>query len=158
MAVRAAFLNQLWDREQNGCPGPANRVFVEAVQKPLSTRPATRARTRPRLIRTEPKLEEVLTRPGAGLIQFIKELASPLLILGAGGKMGPTLCVLARRAAEVAGHGLEVVAVSRFSDDSARRWLEALGVKTASCDLLDASSVARLPDALNIIYLVGLKF
>ncbi len=144
--------------EQNGCPGPGNRIFVEAVQKSPSARPADRARKRPHLIRTEPELEEVLTLPSRGLVEFIKELSSPLLILGAGGKMGPTLCVLARRAAEVAGHRLEVVAVSRFSDDRARRWLETREVKTASCDLLDVNSLARLPDALNIIYLVGLKF
>lgn len=72
--------------------------------------------------------------------------------------MGPTLCVLARRAAAEAGHRLDVVAVSRFSDESARRWLETRSVQTASCDLLDANSLARLPDASNIIYLVGLKF
>jgi nucleoside-diphosphate-sugar epimerase len=103
-------------------------------------------------------LEDVLTRPGAALIKLIKELPSPLLVLGAGGKMGPTLCVLARRAAEAAGHRLDIVAVSRFNDENARRWLEARGVQTARCDLLDANSLARLPDAPNIIYLVGLKF
>lgn len=72
--------------------------------------------------------------------------------------MGPTLCVLARRAAEAAGHRLDIVAVSRFNDENARRWLDDRGVQTATCDLLDANSLARLPDAPNIIYLVGLKF
>jgi len=113
---------------------------------------------RPDLLSTEPELEDVLTRPSPDLVQSIKEFSSPLLVLGAGGKMGPTLCVLARRAAAEAGHRLDVVAVSRFSDESARRWLETRSVQTASCDLLDANSLARLPDASNIIYLVGLKF
>jgi nucleoside-diphosphate-sugar epimerase len=113
---------------------------------------------RPHLLSTEPELEDVLTRPSPDLVQSIKEFSSPLLVLGAGGKMGPTLCVLARRAAAEAGHRLDVVAVSRFSDESARRWLETRSVQTASCDLLDANSLARLPDASNIIYLVGLKF
>ena len=140
-----------------GCPRLANRVFVEAVQKPPPTRPADRAQE-PHLVRTEPELEEVLTQPGAELVELIKELPSPLLVLGAGGKMGPTLCVLARRAAEAAGHRLDVVAASRFSDEKARQWLETRGVQTATCDLLDANSIARLPDARNIIYLVGLKF
>ena len=140
------------------CPGAGNRVFVEAVQKSPQAWPADRPREYPHTIRTEPELEEVLTRPNHGLVEFIKQLSSPLLILGAGGKMGPTLCVLARRAAEIAGHRLDVVAVSRFGDESARRWLEDRGVKTASCDLLDADSLARLPEALSIIYLVGLKF
>lgn len=109
-------------------------------------------------IRDESELEEVLTRPSAGLVDFVRTLSGPLLILGAGGKMGPTLAGLARRAAEAGGHRLDVVAVSRFGDTQSRRWLEARGVKTLSCDLLDAAAVARLPDAENIVYLVGLKF
>ena len=113
---------------------------------------------RPAGLRTEAELEEVLTQPSAGLVEFIKTVSSPLLVLGAGGKMGPTLAVLARRAAEVAGHPLEVVAVSRFSHAASREWLEVRGVKTLSCDLLDADALRRLPDANNLIYLVGLKF
>ncbi len=109
-------------------------------------------------IRDESELEEVLTRPSARLVDFVKTVSSPLLVLGAGGKMGPTLAVLARRAAEAGGHPREVVAVSRFGEAQSRRWLEARGVQTLSCDLLDAGAVARLPDAENLIYLVGLKF
>ncbi len=112
----------------------------------------------PELIETEEQLDEMLTRPCAALVEFIKTLSSPLLILGAGGKMGPTLAVLARRAAETAGHRLDVVAVSRFGDAKSRLWLEERGVKTMSCDLLEEQAVARLPDAAQIIYLVGLKF
>jgi nucleoside-diphosphate-sugar epimerase len=110
----------------------------------------------PKVIETEAQLDEVLTRPGALLVKFIKSVPSPLLILGAGGKMGPTLAVLARRAA--ARHPLDVIAVSRFRDPAARAWLEARGVKTVSCDLLEAEAVRRLPDAEAIVYLVGLKF
>ena len=80
------------------------------------------------------------------------------MILGAGGKMGPTLAVLARRAAELAGHSLEIIAVSRFADPVARRWLEDRGVATLSADLLDRDSIRKLPDASQVIYLVGLKF
>ena len=109
-------------------------------------------------IQDEPELEDVLTRLSAGLVDFVRTLAGPLLILGAGGKMGPTLAGLAKRAADVGGHRLDVVAVSRFGDAQSRQWLEARGVKTLSCDLLDAAAVGRLPDAENIIYLVGLKF
>jgi nucleoside-diphosphate-sugar epimerase len=112
----------------------------------------------PETIQDESQLDEELTRPGARLIEFIKTVSSPLLVLGAGGKMGPTLAVLARRAAEAAGHPLEVVAVSRFSDERSRHWLEACRVKAMRCDLLDAQGLVRLPDAENIIYLVGLKF
>jgi nucleoside-diphosphate-sugar epimerase len=72
--------------------------------------------------------------------------------------MGPTLACRARRAAQAASHPLDVIAVSRFGDPQARQSLEARGIKTLSCDLLDAEAVARLPDARTIIYLVGLKF
>lgn len=128
------------------------------MQQPVSTPTAESATGLPVAIRTESELEETLTRPSTALIAFIKTVSNPLLVLGAGGKMGPTLAVLARRAAEAAGHPLEIVAVSRFSNAAAREWLEARGVNTLSCDLLDANAIARLPDAQNIIYLVGLKF
>src|SRR5437899_7784333 len=91
----------------------------------------------PEIIETEEALDEVLTRPRAELLQFIQDVRSPLVILGAGGKMGPTLAVLARRAADQAGHKLDIIAVSRFADTPARNWLEDRGVATLSCDLLD---------------------
>jgi nucleoside-diphosphate-sugar epimerase len=112
----------------------------------------------PELIETEARLDELLTTPRAALVEFIKSVQGPLLVLGAGGKMGPTLAVLARRAAEQAGHKLDVVAVSRFSDAQSRAWLESRSVQTHPCDLLDASAVAQLPDSPSILYLVGLKF
>ena len=67
-------------------------------------------------IQSEDELDRALTEPRPVLIEFIRSVASPLIILGAGGKMGPTLAVLARRAADAAGHPLEIIAVSRFSD------------------------------------------
>src|SRR5437868_210771 len=109
-------------------------------------------------IESEEDLEDLLTRPSAELVQFIKSVRSPLVILGAGGKMGPTLAVLARRAAQSAGHNLEVIAVSRFSDAQAKRWLEERGVETHSCDLLEAGALRELPGAEDVLYLVGLKF
>jgi nucleoside-diphosphate-sugar epimerase len=112
----------------------------------------------PEAIGTEAILDELLTRPSAALVQFITSVRSPLVILGAGGKMGPTLAVLARRAAEAAGCKLDVIAVSRFSDPYARRWLEECGVQTLSCDLFDADAVRKLPDATDVLYLVGQKF
>ena len=112
----------------------------------------------PQLLETEEALDECLTRPRPELVRFIKSVSSPLAILGAGGKMGPTLAVLARRAAEAARHNLEVIAVSRFSDARTRSWLEERGVRTVPCDLLAREAVRRLPAAENILYLAGLKF
>lgn len=109
-------------------------------------------------IRTEAELGDVLTTPRPGLVEFIRSVSSPLLLLGAAGKMGPTLAVLARRAAEAANHPLEVIAVSRFSDTGVRSWLEQRGVPTLQVDLLDRASVQRLPNSQNVIYLAGMKF
>jgi len=112
----------------------------------------------PEVIETEETLDELLTRPRAELVRFIKSVRSPLVILGAGGKMGPTLAVLAHRAAVAAGHKLELIAVSRFSNKTARRWLEERGLRTQSCDLYDANAVRKLPSAEDVIFLVGHKF
>lgn len=112
----------------------------------------------PKSLLSEEELDEFLTRPRAELVQFIQSVRSPLVILGAGGKMGPTLAVLARRAAELAGHELDVIAVSRFSDATARGWLEKQDVRTIGCDLFDANAVRDLPPAQDVLYLVGQKF
>ncbi len=112
----------------------------------------------PDSIDSEAVLDEVLTTPRPELVRFIKTLTSPLLILGAGGKMGPSLAVLAKRAADAAGHPLEVIAASRFSDAAGRVWLEERGVKTLIADALQREELAALPDADNVIYLVGQKF
>ena len=91
----------------------------------------------PEVIRTEDELDEILTRPRPVLLECMRQVTSPLVVLGAGGKMGPTLAVLAKRAATDAGLALEVIAVSRFTSDTARNWLETRGVKTVSSDLLE---------------------
>jgi hypothetical protein len=111
----------------------------------------------PESVQTEPEVEDLLTRPGV-LVDSIATITSPLIILGAGGKMGPTLAVMARRAAIAAGHDLKIVAVSRFGDTLSRQWLEKQGVTTIPSDLLDARALRELPDTANIIYLVGQKF
>ena len=112
----------------------------------------------PDLIHTEAERADVMTRPTAALTAFVRTLKGPLVVLGAGGKMGPSLCVQARRAADEAGHDLDIIAVSRFTDTAAREGLEAHGVRTQVCDLMDRPALADLPDAENVIYLVGLKF
>ena len=78
----------------------------------------------PSEIRNVRELDEVLTRPSALLVDFIRTLPSPLLVLGAAGKMGPSLCLLAKRASELAGSALEVIAVSRFRDRAIGDWFE----------------------------------
>lgn len=110
------------------------------------------------MLNTESDLDEALTRPRPALVEFIRSVESPLVLLGAGGKMGPTLAVLARRAAETAKHPLRIVAASRFSDARAKEALQRQGVEVYEADLLQRGSLSRLPDARHVIYLVGLKF
>ena len=102
-------------------------------------------------------LDDWMSRPSEALVEFISTVSGPLVVLGAGGKMGPSLCVLARRAADAAGHALDIVAVSRFTDDDTRTWLETRGIRTQACDLM-TGDLSALPDAENVLYLVGLKF
>src|SRR5688572_12700755 len=112
----------------------------------------------PEVIQTEEQLGQVLTQPSEGLVESITRLESPLVILGAGGKMGPTLAALARRAADLAGHRLDVIAASRFRSSTARQWLEDRRVKTRVADVFDRHQLAQLPDTANVLYLVGMKF
>jgi nucleoside-diphosphate-sugar epimerase len=109
-------------------------------------------------IESTEQLDELLTEPTSRLVEFIRRVASPLVVLGASGKMGPSLAVLAKRAAREAGHELEVVGVARFGDPAARSWLESHGVRTIQCDVLDRAQVDALPDARDVIYMVGRKF
>ena len=106
----------------------------------------------------EPALEELLSRPTRPVVEAMGALGGDVLVLGAAGKMGPSLCRLATRAAAEAGVRARVTAVARFSDPGVRTTLEAVGVHTIECDLLDRPQVQRLPDAPNIVYMVGQKF
>jgi hypothetical protein len=109
-------------------------------------------------IRTEEELEERLSRPSPEAVRDIAQLKGDLVILGVGGKMGPTLARMAKRAIDEAGGKHAVIGVARFSDEGSRRSLEAAGVRTVPCDLLDRSQVARLPEAAALISAVGQKF
>ena len=99
-------------------------------------------------------LEEVMTRPSAALASDLEAVEGDILILGAGGKMGPTLCRLAKRAAP----GKRVIAVARFSSPGLREELEGHGVETVACDLLDREAVAGLPEVANVVFMAGFKF
>src|SRR5262249_50841880 len=100
----------------------------------------------------------LLSEPSAGAVEALRRLEGDLVVLGVGGKMGPTLARMARRASDAAGVPRRVVGVARFSAAGLRERLEAHGVETVSCDLLDASQLHRLPDAANVLVLLGMKF
>ncbi|MFN5732473.1 MAG: NAD-dependent epimerase/dehydratase family protein [Planctomyces sp.] len=110
-------------------------------------------------IGSEAELEEVLSRPDAAVLQSVRELQGDFVVLGAGGKMGPTLCRMLQRALDAAGgQQRRVLAVSRFQGGGAAAALQQHGIETLSCDLLDRDAVARLPDAENVIFMAGQKF
>jgi len=106
----------------------------------------------------ETALEELLCRPTAAVLETMTALDGDLMLLGAGGKMGPSLARLARRAVGQAGVGRRVIAVSRFSEAGLEGALESDGIETISCDLFDPGRLAQLPDVPNIVYLAGQKF
>ena len=108
----------------------------------------------PKSIQTTKELDEVLSRPSDTLIAFVKKLEGDILILGAGGKIGPTLARMAKRAVDTAGVKKKVIAV----DVIPLKKLEAEGISTISCDLLDIESVKKLPNVENVVYMVGRKF
>ncbi len=104
--------------------------------------------------RDEAELEERLSRPSPSLASTLAPLAGDLVILGAGGKMGPTLARMAKRA----NPERHVVAVSRWSDRAVVESLRSFGVETVRVDLLDRESRAALPDAPNVVFMAGQKF
>lgn len=110
------------------------------------------------MITTEEQLESLLSAPSAADIDALRPLEGPLLILGAAGKMGPSLAHRARRALDAAGNRAEVIAVSRFSDAAVRQKLETWSIRTIECDLLEPGALERLPDAPNIIFMAARKF
>jgi len=105
------------------------------------------------------ELEDLLSTPRDRTVAALRACPGDIVILGAGGKMGPSLSRMARRAADAAGGATcRVIAVSRWSSDAAHRALNDAGVETIRCDLLDRSAVAALPPAPNVIFMAGQKF
>ena len=102
----------------------------------------------------EATLEDFMTEPSAVLTADLSVVDGDVMILGVGGKMGPTLARLAKRAAP----SKRIIGVSRFGDPAVREALTAHGVETIACDLLDRAAVAALPRTPNVIYMAGRKF
>ena len=110
-------------------------------------------------IHTIEELDDELSRHTLGVLDTLRAVDGDVMVLGAGGKMGPTLARMVRRGLDEIGHTQRrVIAVSRFSSASARQGLQRYGVETISCDLMDREAVATLPDAANAIFMAGQKF
>ncbi len=100
------------------------------------------------------ELEAFMSTPTPGLVADLEKLDGDILVLGVGGKVGPTLAMMAKRAAPAK----RVIGVARFSDPEIRRRIETAGVETIACDLLDRDAVQALPDVANVVYMAGKKF
>lgn len=107
---------------------------------------------------SESELEELLSRPTPGVVEALAQLEGDVAVVGAGGKMGPTLARMVRRALDELGGMRQVFAVSRFSAPEAARALYAAGVQVIRCDLTDRLAVARLPEVANVVFMAGQKF
>jgi nucleoside-diphosphate-sugar epimerase len=107
---------------------------------------------------TEPELERLLSEPTPGVVDTLRRVTGDVIILGAAGKMGPTLARMLRRGLDGLGRSDRVIAVSRFSSGSTEHVLHAANVETIRCDLTDRAAVSALPDAPNVIFMAGQKF
>ncbi len=99
-------------------------------------------------------LEDFMTTPDAALTRDLAAVPGDIMLLGVGGKMGPTLARLARRAAPER----RIIGVARFSEPGLRETLAAAGIETIACDLLDRAAIETLPKAPNVLYMAGRKF
>src|SRR5437868_12064900 len=99
-------------------------------------------------------LDDLLCRPSQALIDDLRKVDGDIMILGAAGKMGPTLAGLAKAAAP----DRRIIGVARFSDAGVKDWLQARGVETINCDLLDEAAIKTLPKIPNVVFMAGRKF
>lgn len=101
-------------------------------------------------------LDWALADPPQHTVETLAGISGDLAVLGAGGKMGLTVALMARRA--IADADRRVIGVSRFRDDTARTRLADYGIETVACDLSDPRQVAALPPVENVIFMAGRKF
>lgn len=100
------------------------------------------------------QLEDAMSQPSQALIDTLARVPGDIMVLGVGGKMGPTLARMARRAAP----GKKVIGVARFSEAGLRQRLEAQGIECIEADLLSREAIAALPQVDNIVFMAGRKF
>lgn len=118
----------------------------------------TFSQTHPDTIASTEQLEDMLSAPSQEVVDAVGRLQGDVIILGAGGKMGPSLTRMIKRAADSAGSSRKVIAVSRFGSGDQESNLQSAGVETIRCDMLDEEQLASLPDAPNVVFMVGMKF
>lgn len=123
-------------------------------EKPMDNHSTLESTPIPEFFEDEAHLEHYLSTPTEGLVHDLGEVEGDILILGVAGKVGPTLAMMAKRAAPEK----RIIGVARFSDQAVKHRLEKAGIETITCDLLDREAVAKLPLCPNIVYMAGKKF
>ncbi|MDH5710007.1 MAG: NAD-dependent epimerase/dehydratase family protein [Hylemonella sp.] len=108
----------------------------------------------PRRFSSVEELEDTMTTPSAALVDTLKNLPGDIMVLGVGGKMGPTLARMAKRAAP----GKRIIGVARFSELGLQQALQSHGIECITADLSSREELARLPDIPNIVFMAGRKF
>ena len=108
----------------------------------------------PDRLRDVEHLEEVMTTPSATVIAALQQLPGDIIVLGVGGKIGPTLARLAKRAAPEK----RVVGVARFSEKGLREKLTAWEIECIAADLLERKEIEALPKLANVVFMAGRKF
>lgn len=103
-------------------------------------------------------LESLLSEPTPQAVSTLAALKGDMIILGVGGKMGPSLARMVKRASDLSGTPRKVVGVARFSNPELEAQLHAAGIETIRCDLLNEAEVNTLPEVANVVAMVGLKF
>jgi hypothetical protein len=96
-------------------------------------------------------LEDVMTTPDPELAAELSAIDGDLIILGVGGKIGPTLARLAKRAAP----SKRIVGVARFSEKGLGEALTSHGIECIAADLLDRAQIEALPKLPNVVFMAG---
>lgn len=109
-------------------------------------------------MRSVEDLEDRLSTPRSELVEDLRHVDGDIMVLGASGKLGPSLVRLAVRAVEQAGTGARVLAVSRFGAPGSAEAMRATGAEVIAADIADDRALDALPDARNVVFLVGAKF
>ena len=109
-------------------------------------------------VRDVEELETLLSEPTEGVIKTMSELRGDIIVLGVSGKMGPSLARMAKRASDGAGINRRVIGVSRFTKKNSETALNAFGIDTIKCEMLDGQQLESLPDVPNVVYMAGMKF
>ena len=112
----------------------------------------------PDLISSVEELEDLLSRPTAASVKLFSKIDGDIMFLGVGGKIGPSLARMAKRACEEAGIKKRIYGVALFDSEQQRQEIEKIGIETFHGNLLDLGFIQSLPQARNVFFLAGMKF